>query len=228
VRKTFFALVIALPGVVAPAPDGVFRPLGAGEAGTGDAGTLQALQPIPLPTRLSELRAAPAVFLGQRVRFVLQYKGLLEGWNPLLSRFGPGDYHGIEAWSDDRFTWEKPVFEDPCVRLFARHGTPAARTLSRASCYDRFEVLGVVREVFLDEPWIEIESVVPLHDIVGEGTILHVGRADALLRDGRVELALDQLERAKSAPLPAHARRELERRIIECHRLAEQADFKSR
>lgn len=231
VRKVFLALLLVLPCAVAPALGGALPRLGSREAElvrAGDADTLQVQQPMPLPVRLSELRAAPVLFQGKRVRFVLQYRGLLEEWNPLLSRFGPADHHAIEAWSDDRFTWERRVFEDPCRRLFVRRGTPAARVLSNAASYQRLDVLGVVREVFLDEPWIEIESVVPLDDLVGEGTILHVGRADALLREGRVELAIDQLERAKSAPLPAHARRELDRRIIECHRLVERADTERR
>jgi hypothetical protein len=153
------------------------------------------------------------------VRFVLQVSGTTPDWNPYLTRFGPGQWLGIEGWSDESFTWEKRVFANPYAQLFVRKGSKAEAVLRKAERFRRYEVHAVTRELFMGRPWIEIESVTLLETTVGEGSILHIGRAFSLLEDGRVGLAIDQLERAKAAPLPAHARVELERRIIECHRL---------
>jgi hypothetical protein len=78
------------------------------------------------------------------------------------------------------------------------------------------EVVAFVREVFLDQPWIEIVEVSPQTLQVGEGTVLHVTRALQLFQDGQFELARTQLERAKGAPMPAHALAEIDRWIDAC------------
>ena len=78
-----------------------------------------------------------------------------------------------------------------------------------------------MREIFLNDPWIEVESLRPLEQHVGEGTILHVERGRAFMRDRLWTLALQQFERAGAAPLPAHARAELERHVVECTRAHE-------
>lgn len=215
-RKSFLVpfLALLLPVALAyPSP----REVGGAE----DARAPGAGRRTPVETTLVELRAAPARNLGEPVRFVLQFHELVADWNPWLSRFGPRDWVAVSCWPDEEFTWDREVFSDPLTTLFARKGTSAAATLLEAETYGRFEVLAVVREVFGGRPWIEIEAIVPLEEHVGEGAILHVGRAGSLIEEGRIELAIDQLERAKSAPLPAHARRELERRIVECHRIIE-------
>lgn len=166
----------------------------------GRAATSQALQ-IPL----GELRARPATHLGQEVRFTLQFRGLVEDWNPYLSRFEPGRWIAVEAWPDENFTWNRPVFERPVGRLFLRRGGGFEPLARRARPYQRYEVHGRVREVFLGEPWIELLELVPLEGEVGEGTILHVSRARDFASEGQFELALDQYARARAAPLPPHA-----------------------
>lgn len=171
-----------------------------------DASTTEA----PLAT-LAELRADPSAFLGRRVRLRLQFARVLETWNPWLTRFGSGDWIGLAAWSDTAFTWERGVFEDPLERIFVRRSTAVAALVDRAAPYRRFEVEAVVREVFLDEPWIELESARPLTEFVGEGSILHAARGRELMVQENWELALDQLERALVGPLPAAALAELER-----------------
>lgn len=156
-------------------------------------------------TSLSELRAAPGTNLGQEVRFVLQFQRLVEDWNPYLSRFEPARWLALEAWPDELFTWDKRVFDAPVGHLFLRRGGGFEPIARRARTYQRFEVHGRVREVFLGEPWIEIEELVPLSGEVGEGTILHVTRAREVALQGQFDLALEQYERARGGPLPPHA-----------------------
>ena len=160
---------------------------------------------------LSELRAKPTFFLGTRVQFVLQFEQVAEDWNPFFSRFGPADWMAVRGWADEEFTWHTDVYENPAARIFARRGSRAAQIIDRTRTYSRLRVNGVVREVFGGEPWIEIEAVETLKEEVGEGSILHVERALTLIEQGQFELALAQLQRAKAAPLPLHARAEIER-----------------
>jgi len=176
----------------------------------------------PLAADLAALRTDP-VWLGERVRFRVQLAGVVETWNPWVTRFGPADWVGFEAWPDERFTFDEAVYRDPAPRLFVRRGSAAARALAAAARYARFEVVGAVRERLLDEPWIEVESVEELEGFVGEGTILHVVRAQELQAQGAFDLALEQLERALAGPLPPHAAQEVQRRIAACRAAGERA-----
>ncbi len=168
---------------------------------TSPVAAVEAASVVPLDT----LRAKPGRYLGREVRFVLQFHTLLEDWNPYLSRFEPARWLALEAWPDEDFTWDETVFAAPARHLFVRRGGGFEPLVRRARTYQRFEVRARVREVFLGEPWLELLELVPLDGEVGEGTILHVTRARELLFEGQFDLALEQYERARSAPLPPHA-----------------------
>ena len=165
--------------------------------------------------RLHELRANAGRYLGQDVHFALQLSSVTEDWEPYLSRFGPGDWLGFQAWPDELFTWEADVFADPAPRLFCRRGSPAALRLARAAPHARFEARARVCEAFLGEPWIEIVELTPLPGEVGPGTIVHVERARSLRLEGQWDLALEQYGRAKLAPLPPHALAAIEAEILD-------------
>lgn len=185
---------------------------------------------VSTPTvRLTDLHAKPAAWLGRRVRVVVQLDALVDDWNPWMSRFTPRCYTQIAGWPDEHFTWNERVFQNPVRGLFLRRGAAFEAALREAKRFARLEVHGTVKEMQLGVPAIQVDALRVLDTHVGEGTLLHVDRAFSLLEQGRIELALDQLERAKAAPLPAHARAELERRIIDCHRLREaEADRKQK
>src|SRR5262245_7347143 len=159
----------------------------------------------PLDLPLGELLADPGRHLGDEVRFTLQFRGLVDDWNPYLSRFGPTRWLALEVWPDEQFTWNRATFDTPVRRLFVRRGGGFEPLARRARTYQRFEARARVREVFLGEPWLELLELVPIEGEVGEGTILHVTRARELLFKGQFSLALEQYERARAAPLPPHA-----------------------
>lgn len=159
----------------------------------------------PRPVALGALRADPGRYLNQEVRFVFQFRALREDWNPFLSRFEPSRWLALEVWPDEVFTWDRAAFEAPARRLFLRRGGGFEPLARRARTYQRFEARARVRETFQGEPWLELIELVPLEGEVGEGTILHVTRARELVLEGQFDLALEQYERARSAPLPPHA-----------------------
>ena len=192
------------PAPVPGGPSAAQRASAAVEAAARDELRLERVE-------LGVLRADPLARLGRRVAFVLQLDHVQERFDPWLSRFGPADWLAVSAWPDEAFVWEPEVFADPAPRLFVRRGTRAAAWLRPGERYRRFEAIGIVREVFLGEPWIELEGVRPLPDKVVEGAILHVGRAQAFLAEGSFALAEEQLLRALDAPLPTHAASEIER-----------------
>jgi len=165
---------------------------------------LPAAEVVPEGT-LGALQSAPAHHLGREVRFAAQLAGLQESWNPYLSRFDTLRWLELEVWPDELFTWDEGVFDNPVGHLFVRRGGGFEPLVRRARRYERFEIRGRVREVFLGVPWIEVLEITPLEGEIGEGTILHVTRARELLFQGQFALALEQYERARAAPLPPHA-----------------------
>lgn len=173
---------------------------------------------------LSALRAAPAENVGRRVRFVIQVREERASWNPWITRFGSAQFRSWSAWSDDRMLWERSVWEDPCETLFARRRQGAARVLAGARPYDRFEVVGAVREVFRGIAWIEIESAKRLPRAVGEGSVLHASRALELMQQEAWERALAELERARTTLLPRHADARLAELIAEVEAELEQPE----
>jgi hypothetical protein len=64
--------------------------------------------------------------------------------------------------------------------------------------------------VFLDQPWIEIERMMPLSEQVTEGTIIHAARAMDLVKESSWDLALLEFEQALAGLLPEHFRIELD------------------
>lgn len=208
-RNLFLVLLLARPFPVLASPEatGVER-TAPGSSEDAAEGTDE--RPAPAPVGLGDLRAEPSRWLGHRVRFVLQFQGLPERWNPLLTRFGPAQWVALSGWADERFTWDERVFADPMRRLFVRRGTAQAAFVRELRPYERFEVVARVREVFAGEPWLEVESLRPRAGLVGEGVILHVVKAREAASGQRWRLAVDQVERAMDAPLPSHARAELE------------------
>ena len=202
---------------------------GAGQGRRGAAEGPKTEQETEVPrVLLSELRAHPETWLGKPVRFVLQFQGLVDSWNPGLGRFGPADWVHLAGWSDDRYPWDPEVWEHPARHLFSRRGSPVALLMAEARRLERFEVTGVVREVFFDEPWIECTGIEPLYEMISEGTLLHVDRAIEFARQEKWELARQQYERALAAPLPEGARAELEHRMATCRKLRDGAEARSR
>ena len=159
----------------------------------------------PVDAELTDLRADPGPWFGRRVRFHFQFSGPRREWQPFLTRFGPADFVAFEAWGDREYPWDVEVFENPLSTLFARRGSVVEASLALARKHQRFEAVGVVRDVFLDEPWIEVQSMRRTPEHVPEGTILHVQRAREFEALEQWSLALDQLQRALSAPLPQQA-----------------------
>jgi hypothetical protein len=160
---------------------------------------------------LEAVFAEPRPWLGRRVRATFQLEALPETWNPFLTRFGTRDWVAAAVWGDGQFLWREEQHARPLGLVFARRGGPIAERLAAAETYQRFTAELEVRELFLGLPWAEVVALAPEELFVGEGAILHASRALKLIASGDWQLAREDLLRASAAPLPAHARAELER-----------------
>jgi hypothetical protein len=178
------------------------------------------VQSAPPIVSWQDLCDHPSRWLGKKVRLRLQYQGRVADWNPYLTRFGSRRYAAIQAWSDEQLPWVRSDFDAPFVRLFFPRGESCAMAFDQAQVNDRYEVTAIVREVFLDVPWTEVLEVVPLAERIGEGTIIHAGKALELMQKRDWKLADLEIEQAITDSLPPPARAELERLRAECREAA--------
>jgi hypothetical protein len=180
----------------------------------------RAAQEAPPLVLWQDLCDRPSRWLEQTVRLRVQFQGRVDTWNPYLTRFGTKRFAGIQAWADEQFPWIQSEFDAPEVRLFLQRGESCAWALDSANPGARFEVTAVVREVFLDVPWTEILEVFPLPERIGEGTLIHAGKALDLMKTRAWSLAELEIVQAITDNLPAHARAELDRLRTECREAA--------
>lgn len=171
--------------------------------------------PPPLSTWM-DLCDRPVDWLGQTVRLQLQFSGRVETWNPYLTRFGTRQFSAVQAWTDEQFPWIKAEYDAPAVRVFLRSGKACDWALEGAKPGARFEMTVIVREMFLDLPWVEVVEVLPLAERISEGTSIHAGKALELMTARSFGLAESELEQAITDDLPAVARAELERLLVLC------------
>jgi hypothetical protein len=163
-----------------------------------------------------ELLDHPSRYLGKTITLHAQFHSRVESWSAYLTRFGAHDFAAFQFWSDEQFPWIRAEYDQPHVRLFARHGQPGEWALAGTQAYTRYELRVRVRELFLDLPWAEIEEATPTVQEISEGTNIHAARGIDLVEKGSLALARTEFEHALEGLLPAHARAELERLRDSC------------
>lgn len=161
------------------------------------------------PVELADVALHAREHLGRQVSFTLQVESLPEQWNPYLTRFGTDDYRAVVAWGDEQNLWDPEQYGAPAATLYVRRGGTADAALATPGRYARFAAVGVVRQVFLGRPWIELTRLEPLAQQFTEGSMIHAARGVELMAAGHWELAAQSFERALASDLPARAREEL-------------------
>jgi hypothetical protein len=208
VRTLGLFLMLAGAGAGYVAPDAARTPVARGVEAP-------AAEEVPL-VAWRDLADRPCRWLGRSVRVRVQVESHPSDWKPYVTRFGTGQFDALQGWADEQFPWIEAEFESPAVRVFARKGSAAATAFSGAPQYARFELTGVVREVFLDLPWIEVVAATPMGDAIDEASVIHAARAIELMGEGTWDLALLELDQALEAPMPDAAAMELVRLREEC------------
>ena len=170
----------------------------------------------PLPVTAEDLWEHPARFTGKVVTLDAQLHSELHTWNPMLTRFGGGEFRAFRLWSEGQFPWVEADYHGPLVTAYARTEGAAAWALEDAERYDRFELLCEVRSAFAARPWIEVIAVRPHLRSLTEGVVLHAARGCEQMAKGAWDTALDELRRADRGGVPPAAEAELERLIALC------------
>jgi len=160
---------------------------------------------------LTDVAKRASEYLGSELCFTMQIESQPPEWNPYVTRFGTDDYRAVIAWGDEQDLWQQADYENPAAMLFVRHSSPLEPALDTAQRYARFEATGVVRQVLLGRPWIELTALHPLRQQFTNGSMIHAARGMELVAAEHFELAAQSFERALASDLPERARHELER-----------------
>lgn len=183
---------------------------------TGEPPARVVTEAPPPMVEWKELCDRPIHCLGRTVRMQLQFSSRVATWNPYMTRFGPGQFTAFQAWTDEQFPWVKSEYDAPAVRVFSRIGSASDWALEAAKPGARFEMTVIVRETFLDLPWVEVVGILPLPERISEGASIHAGKACELMNTRSYGLAASELEQAITDDLPPLARTELERLLALC------------
>lgn len=172
--------------------------------GLESAVSMAAHRSAVVEAELSQVVRRPWTWQGQALRFEIVLDAADVPFQPWLSSFGPRHWSALSVWSDDAELWNADVHAAPFARLFIDRDAADLGALRHAHRYERFRCWGVVREIHLGQPWIEVVRAEPLLEDVPSGAVLHASRAVELWSQGQRQLAVSEIERAQLAPLPAN------------------------
>ncbi len=158
-------------------------------------------------TTLTEMRKRPQAYKNVWVKFSGSFLSTSSVHNPFFTRFTRADFVNFAVWGDEQKIWNKKDYDNACSTLFVSKkndaGVQVVYTLQR---YTRVECLGVVRNAFQGEPWIEITKVTPIAEKVTTATLSHMYRASEHIKNHNWKKAGVELNLAWTPGLPPQIR----------------------
>lgn len=169
-------------------------------------------------TTLESLRRDPTNFKNVRVRFQIQFCSVGKIYNPFFTGFVPSDYANFIGWSVEQPIWRKDDYNDMFGLMFvSKRNNRGLQKLYGLELYDRVELVGSVRNVFQNEPWIEIESFRNLKDRVNTVSLSHLYRGEALMERREWRRAITELSMAPANDVPNEVLGAVARNLGTCY-----------
>ncbi|MEZ5988602.1 MAG: hypothetical protein R3F30_05675 [Planctomycetota bacterium] len=158
----------------------------------------------PKDVTMEQVRGNATAFKNVHIRFTCQFHGIGAVHNPFFTRFTRADFANFAVWGDNQKIWNEGEYQNPLPGLFvAKIGRDETlKTIYQLQRYQRIEVTGIVRNVFLDEPWIEVFSVTPVANKVSIPTLTHMHKAVDYMAQRKWALAGSELNQAMTSELP--------------------------
>jgi hypothetical protein len=155
---------------------------------------------------LERVMRHPLAFKGLIVSFVVQFHELGSIDNPVYTRFERDWYQNFSAWPDSAELWKRQEYLRDFPYLFVSRMSEGATMIAHAKPYSRWLISGVVSEVFLDQPWIEVKGLQELDTRMNPGSLRHIVQGFRLTNDGRWGEAALAFRAADDVTLPTNVR----------------------
>ena len=172
----------------------------------------------PREANLSQVRDNGSSFKNVHIRFKAYFVGLGTLHNPFFTRFTRSEYANFGAWGEEQKLWMRKEYDNPVSTFFVQKSR-TSRVLQQIYDLKRYqlvEAVGIVRNIFQGEPWIEVLSINPLGQEVTVSTLAHMNRAVALIKNHNWAKAGAELSLAKTADIPEKTLAWLQAYLGEC------------
>lgn len=127
---------------------------------------------------ITKLRAAADSYRHVPCEFDMVFHGFSQHYNPYFTRFVPERFVNFSAWGVEQAIWERDQFNDDFPYLFVAKASPMLPKFMEMKRFDRVRFVGVVRDTFRGEPWIEVISITPIPGKITEKALIHRVRGD--------------------------------------------------
>lgn len=173
--------------------------------------------PNTVVTTLTEVRAHPDAFRNVKVQFEVQFASLGSVSNPFFTQFVPTDFANFHAWAVEQPIWRKSEFDNMFGLLFVSKTNDQVQEVYDCSTFDRLRIVGLVRNTFQNQPWIEVVSFEKVDERVDWATLGHLYRADQWMQKRQWQQALSELSLASQAKNPGEVSLEIDRAMGVCY-----------
>jgi hypothetical protein len=169
-----------------------------------------------ITTSITKLKANPDAYKNIWVSFTVQFAGLSRVQNPFFTIFTPSDFANFSGWCDSQNIWNKDEFGDAFSYLFVKKDNPIAETIFYMKKFQRANCVGVVRNTFQGQPWIEVTSIKPIPGALNTETLAHLYRGSQFMNSHRWSLAVGELSLASVEGVPERVVGEVHRMLGTC------------
>ncbi len=172
---------------------GLFSARAPAQQETGDFGNAK-------QTTLKAVYENPAAYKNVWIRFSGWFCGIGSLHNPFFTRFTRSEYTNFMMWGDSQKIWEKDAYDKPCVTLFVlKTDDDSLKKVSDLQRYRRITCTGIVRNVFRNQPWIEVTKIEVENEKLTTTTLAHMVRARRFMAARKWSQAAAELNRAKAS-----------------------------
>lgn len=172
---------------------------------------------VVVSTTLDAIRANPDAFKNVAVRFPIQFCSIGQLSNPFFTRFVPSQYANFYAWSAEQPIWQRDAYDNVFGMLFLSKDNGQLQELYDQKLYSRLWVTGVVRNVFQNTPWIEVDEFERMEQQVNTATLAHLYRADRHMSRREWPLAISELSLAPAREVPNYVRAAIHKNLGVCY-----------
>ncbi len=127
---------------------------------------------------ITKLRAAAESYRHVPCEFDMVFHGFSQHYNPYFTRFVPERFVNFSAWGAEQSIWEREQFNDDFPYLFVAKSNPVLPKFMEMKRFDRVRFVGIIRDTFRGEPWIEVVSITPMPGKITEKALIHRVRGD--------------------------------------------------
>lgn len=168
-------------------------------------------------TSLSRIRSAADAYRHVWVRFRVQFVSMGTVKNPFFTRFVPANYANFYAWAGEQRIWQREEYEVPFPLLFLPKDSSQLEELYQLKLYTQLDVIGIVRNVFSGEPWIEIRGFRQGPKKVTTSVLTHMYRGEQFMKKREWVKAISELSLAHSANIPDNVLLATHQNLGVCH-----------